>query len=135
VQQAPPSLAAAVNSQRKQAPKPAMKKDPRVFLRATGAAAQNTPTAVRGYLNKLLDNSVKEVRKVGSGFSIVCHKDDERAKLLEKADKLGPLLGGRIKESTNWHTYIIASTPLRISVIKGGNWDKLPRETRRKTSL
>lgn len=69
------------------------------------------------HYNKL--GAVKAIQKVKSGIAIVSTNEENANQLLEKAEIITSILGGKVEKSQEWLTYVVDHVPLKLHSLEG----------------
>jgi len=82
------------------APKEKAKADHRIFIRVQGAMAENAPAAVRQKINQWAPDTVKDVRRVPTGFAVTARNPKANQEIMAKKDKLETVFGEKVEKAT-----------------------------------
>lgn len=121
-------------------PPAARKQDNRIFIRLPEDHPSRThhvfaiKSALTGKLD-LEEGPIKSVQKVKTGLAIVPTSEKQAEKIMEKADIVNSVLGGRLEKAEEWLTYVVDHVPRRMHTLDGSCIEISPEAAREEARL
>lgn len=79
--------------------------------------------------------TVKTIQKVKSGLAIVLTDGKHADQLLEKAQTITAIIGGKVEKAEEWFTYVVDHVPRTLTSLDGKSWDVTEEMAREEVQL